>query len=114
MFVRTPTDLEAAGRVLTLATGTRSSRVVVAGDGIGFSYNDNYIGPSDGTDLWYRNHWEGNFIISGHCEVTDLTTGEKYAFGPGDLVCRRSERPAPPAGFGAAASCQHLLPSAPG
>ena len=77
MFIRTLDSLEAAGRVRILGNGSaRSARYLTAADGMGFSYNDNRIAKGADVKLWYKHHWEANFIIVGRGEVTDLTTGQ--------------------------------------
>ena len=77
MFIRTLDSLEAAGRVKVLGNGSvRSARYLTAADGMGFSYNDNRIAKSADLKLWYKHHWEANFIVAGRGEVTDLTTGQ--------------------------------------
>jgi len=83
VLVRTLADLEAAGRVLDLASGTRSARYVVAADRLGYSYNDNRGMAGNDITLWYKNHWEANFIIEGRGEVADLTTGQAWTLEPG-------------------------------
>src|SRR5262245_40681035 len=92
MFVRTLDGLVEAGMVKTLGSGTRSGRYLTAADGLGFSYNDNRIAAPADMTLWYKHHWEANFILSGRGEVTDLTNGESwpleggvlYVVGPND------------------------------
>ena len=86
MLIRTLAELEAAGRVKSLAGGTaRSARFLTAADEMGFSYNDNRA--SRGTDvvLWYKHHWEANYIVSGRGEITSLATGERWPMAPGML-----------------------------
>ena len=86
MFVRTPEGLAAAGMVKLLRNGTvRSARVLTAVDGVGFSYNENRIPAGGGGVLWYKNHWEANFILSGRGTVTDLTSGDKWPLESGVL-----------------------------
>ena len=86
MFVRTPDDLAAAGRVVSLNNGAvTSARVITAADGIGFSYNENRIPAGSSFKLWYKNHWEGNYVVSGGGLVTHLETGETVALKAGIL-----------------------------
>lgn len=86
MLVRTLVGLQAAGRIKSLVNGTtRSARFLTAADGVGFSYNDNRVAQGSDATLWYRNHWEANYIISGRGELTDLTSGETWALEPGVL-----------------------------
>lgn len=86
MFVRSFEDRQAAGMVKSLVNNTtQSARFLTAADGLGFSYNENRIGNGSDINLWYKHHWEANYIISGQGEVTDLTSGRKWALGPGVL-----------------------------
>jgi len=86
MFIRTLEGLEAAGRIKLLVNDTtRSARFLTADDGMGFSYNDNRVARGSDAMLWYKHHWEANYIVSGRGEVTDLTSGEKWTLEPGVL-----------------------------
>ncbi len=86
MFIRTLDGLRAEGRIKSLVGDTtRSARFLVAADGLGFSYNDNRVAKGSDTNLWYKNHWEANYIVAGGAEVTDYATGKVHALVPGDL-----------------------------
>jgi quercetin dioxygenase-like cupin family protein len=86
MFVRTLEGLKVAGMVKLLVNNTtRSARFLTAADGMGFSYNDNRVDKGSDAMLWYKHHWEANYIISGRGELTDLTSGEKWVLEPGVL-----------------------------
>src|SRR5271154_2434394 len=86
MFIRTLDELKAAGRIKVLVNGTtRSARFLTAADGMGFSYNENRVDKGSEAILWYKHHWEANYIISGRGDLTDLTSGETWALGPGTL-----------------------------
>ena len=86
MFVRTLDDVKAAGRLLSLIDDTtRSARFLTAADGLGFSYHMNYVDAGSVAHLWYKHHWEANYIVSGTGRLKDLTTGETWEFGPGTL-----------------------------
>jgi len=71
--------------VRAVGTGTRSARYLTTKDGMGFSYNDNRIAAGSEMTLWYKHHWEANFILSGRGTVTDLTTGQSWMLEPGVL-----------------------------
>ena len=86
MFVRTPDDVIAAGRLKELQGGdTRSARYLTAADGMGFSFHVNRCQAAPAHLLWYKHHWEANYIISGKVKVTDLTSGESWLVEAGDL-----------------------------
>jgi len=86
MFIRSFEDRQAAGMVKSLVNGTtQSARFLTAADGLGFSYNENRIGNGSDINLWYKHHWEANYIVAGKGEVTDLTSGQKWTLEPGVL-----------------------------
>jgi L-ectoine synthase len=86
MFIRTLDALEAAGRVKVLGNGAvRSARYLTAADGMGFSFHDNRVAKGADVTLWYKHHWEANFIVAGRGEVRDLTTGQIWGLEPGAL-----------------------------
>jgi L-ectoine synthase len=85
MFIRTLEALERVGMVKQLSEKTRSARYLTAIDGMGFSFNDNRIAAEYETTLWYKHHWEANYIVSGRGSVVDLSTGERWVLEPGVL-----------------------------
>jgi L-ectoine synthase len=86
MFIRTLDGLQAAGMIKLLVNDTtRSARFLTAADGMGFSYSDNRVEKGSDAILWYKHHWEANYIISGRGKLTDLTSGERWVLEPGVL-----------------------------
>jgi L-ectoine synthase len=86
MFVRSFEERRVAGMVKSLVNNTtQSARFLTAADGLGFSYNENRIGNGSDVNLWYKHHWEANYIVSGKGDVTDLTSGDKWVLEPGVL-----------------------------
>ena len=85
MFVRTLADVEAAGRLKVQWNATvRSARFLTAADGMGFSLHDNRVSPGEVISVWYKHHWEANYIISGRVRIVDLDHGGEWMLGPGD------------------------------
>lgn len=93
MFVYTLEDVEAAGRLKVQRGGLiRSARYLTAADGMGFSLHLNVSHSLPPAELWYKNHWEANYVFAGEVEITDLGTGETvpvrageaYQVGPKD------------------------------
>jgi L-ectoine synthase len=86
MLVRTVEERRAAGWEKVLNKGlSRSVRFVTAADRMGFSFHMNQRAPGRGRDLWYKNHWEANYIISGSGFLENLETGEDWPLRPGTL-----------------------------
>ncbi len=88
MFVRREQDMRTEGREMVVANGmARTLRMLTKADDLGFSFSDVHFDAGATTDLWYKNHWEGNYIASGVGTVEDLTTGEIWNLESGFLYC---------------------------
>ena len=86
MFLRTLEDVNGTDRYRVLLDGAlHSARYLTAADGMGFSLHVNRSKPCPPMTLWYKNHWEANYIISGVINIIDLTTQHTWKIGPGDL-----------------------------
>jgi len=86
MFIRTLEDVRDTDRYkVLLNSALHSARYLAAADGMGFSLHVNRSKPCPPMTLWYKNHWEANYIISGVVNITDLTTQQAWKIGPGDL-----------------------------
>ncbi len=86
MFVRSLEDVKGTERYKVMPrSATVSARYLTADDGMGFSLHVNRGEVIEPVQLWYKNHWEANLLISGAIKVTDLTTDEEWILGPGDL-----------------------------
>ncbi|MFO0995035.1 MAG: ectoine synthase [Alphaproteobacteria bacterium] len=84
MYVKTLKDLKAAGREKVVANGSaRTVRFLTQEDGLGFTMSDVNLTAGTENMLWYKNHWEANYILSGKGQVKDLTTGEVWSLEPG-------------------------------
>ena len=62
-----------------------SRRLLLAGDGMGFSMSDTVIKKGSEQRLHYKHHFEANYCISGHGEVVDVKTGKIFPIAPGTL-----------------------------
>jgi len=84
MVVKTLEDLKAAGREKLVAGGSaRTVRFLTRDDGLGFTMSDVRLDAGQQNALWYKHHWEANYILEGRGEVRDLTTGETWVLEPG-------------------------------
>ncbi|AAZ54340.1 ectoine synthase [Thermobifida fusca] len=63
----------------------RSRRIVLARDGVGFSFHETVLYAGTETSMWYANHIELVHCIEGEAEVTNDETGETFLITPGTL-----------------------------
>lgn len=82
MIVR---DLEDARKTerLVKAEGWDSTRLVLAGDGMGFSFHITRIQPGTSHVFHYKHHFESVYCISGEGTIEDLATGTIHQIRPG-------------------------------
>ncbi|MEZ5715792.1 MAG: ectoine synthase [Paracoccaceae bacterium] len=62
-----------------------SRRMLLAGDGLGYSLHDTVVAPGSVQVLEYKHHVEANYCIAGAGEVENVATGEVFALRPGSL-----------------------------
>lgn len=88
MLIRSIDDLQARGRSISIAHDTASAvRILTRSDGLGFSVSDARGSAGISVDVWYKHHWEANYVCSGGGSVEDLTTGERWILEPGVFYC---------------------------
>ncbi len=84
MFVQTLDDLKAAGMQEIHCDGAlRTIDFLLKDDGMGFTISD--VRCTAGLDevLWYKHHWEANYIVAGTGLLEDLSTGQTWPMEPG-------------------------------
>ena len=88
MIVRSLAELEASGRIVSISHGkATAARLVTRSDGLDFSLSEARARHAGHSDLWYKHHWEANFIRSGRATLEDRGTGEQWTLEPGVLYC---------------------------
>ncbi len=86
MFVRKLEDLRGTSFWKELCDGqARSARLLTSRDGMGFSLSDVRVASGQGTTLWYKHHWEANYIVAGRGLLTDVNRGDRWTLTPGTL-----------------------------
>lgn len=84
MIVRTVEDV--AGTAAQVAGDLwTSTRLLLRGDGMGFTMTETLIEPEMDDTFWYKRHLEACFCVEGEAEVEDLETGEVHQIRPGTL-----------------------------
>lgn len=62
-----------------------SRRILLARDGLGYSFHDTICKKGSEQVLEYKNHIEANYCIAGEGEVENVATGEVHPLAPGTL-----------------------------
>ncbi|MEM7294696.1 MAG: ectoine synthase [Pseudomonadota bacterium] len=88
MLVRSFTEVEAAGSVVAISHGKSSAvRVLLKSDGLGFSLSEARCGAGNTSKLWYKNHWEANYVHAGEGTLINRDSGQTWDLHPGVLYC---------------------------
>jgi len=82
MIVRDLNDLKGTEREVRDARW-KSVRLLLANDGMGFSFHITTIEAGSEHTFHYKHHFESVYCISGRGSITDLATGETHAIRPG-------------------------------
>jgi L-ectoine synthase len=69
-------------RVVSDARWT-SVRMLLAGDGMGFSFHITFLEEGSSHLFEYKNHFESVYCLKGRGAITDHATGETHAIRPG-------------------------------
>ena len=62
-----------------------SRRILLAADNLGYSLHDTICKEGSTQHLHYKNHIETNYVIEGHGEVVNVTSGEVHPLTPGTV-----------------------------
>lgn len=84
MIVRTTEEITGTDRDVG-AEGWRSKRIVLGGDGVGFSFHETTIAPDTTHVFHYQNHVEAVWLVEGEGTLTDLTNNRTYELAPGTM-----------------------------
>jgi len=84
MIVRTLQEAEQSERCVS-SDNWKSVRMCLKDDNLGFSFHITTIFAGTETPIWYRNHLESVYCISGEGEVETVEDGVVYPIRPGTL-----------------------------
>ncbi|WP_327150934.1 ectoine synthase [Nocardia sp. NBC_01329] len=84
MIVRTTEEITGTDRDVG-AESWRSKRIVLGGDGVGFSFHETTIQPDTTHVFHYQNHVEAVWLVEGEGTLTDLTNNRTYELAPGTM-----------------------------
>ncbi|UJQ93081.1 ectoine synthase [Mariluticola halotolerans] len=70
---------------LVHSDGWDSTRLLLAGDNMGFSFHITRIHENAELNLHYKHHFESVYCISGSGSIEDCVTGEVHEIRPGTM-----------------------------
>lgn len=82
MIVRDFHELKNTDKAVSDARWT-SVRMLLAKDGMGFSFHITTLEAGSEHQFHYKNHFESVYCISGKGSITDVATGETHEIRPG-------------------------------
>ncbi|MDY0248547.1 MAG: ectoine synthase [Pseudomonas sp.] len=84
MIVRTLAEAENSDRRVVTKTW-ESTRMLLKDDNMGFSFHITTIYANTETHIWYQNHLESVYCMSGNGEIETLKDGKVYPIEAGTL-----------------------------
>jgi L-ectoine synthase len=84
MIVRNLKDARNSARRV-VAQNWESTRLLLKKDGMGFSFHITTIYVGTRTEMYYQNHLEAVYCVSGHGMVETLDDDQKYPITPGTI-----------------------------
>jgi L-ectoine synthase len=84
MIVRTLAEAENSDRRVVTKTW-ESTRMLLKDDNMGFSFHITTIYANTETHIWYQNHLESVYCMSGNGEIETLKDGKVYPLEAGTL-----------------------------
>ena len=84
MLVRTLQEAEQSERRV-VSENWESTRLLLKDDNMGYSFHITTIYAGTQTHIWYQNHLESVYCISGEGEVETIADGKVYPIRPGTL-----------------------------
>ncbi|GAB09556.1 L-ectoine synthase [Gordonia araii NBRC 100433] len=86
MIVRSTKEITGTERDVADPKGNwRSKRIVLAGDGVGFSFHETTIEAGTVNEFHYANHVEAVWLVEGEGLLTNRETGEVHVLSPGTM-----------------------------
>ncbi|MGV0723909.1 ectoine synthase [Mycolicibacterium elephantis] len=84
MIVRTTSEITGTERDVSDGAW-RSKRIILAGDGVGFSFHETTIKSNSVSEFHYQHHVEAVWVVEGSGSVTNLETGETWPLAAGTM-----------------------------
>ena len=86
MIVRTLEEVLGTDRDVKAENGNWASRrLLLAHEGMGFSFHDTTIYAGTETLIWYKNHLEAVYCVAGRGELEELDSGVVHPISDGTM-----------------------------
>lgn len=86
MIVRSTEEITGTDREVADPHGNWvSKRIVLGGDGVGFSFHETTIAAGTVNAFHYANHIEAVWLVEGTGRLLNRETGEEHPLGPGSM-----------------------------
>ncbi|GAB38832.1 MULTISPECIES: ectoine synthase [Gordonia] len=86
MIVRTTNEITGTEREVADPKGNWvSKRIVLGGDGVGFSFHETTIKAGSVNEFHYANHIEAVWLVEGEGTLLDRETGQTYPLAAGSM-----------------------------
>ena len=92
MIVRSIADLEGTDRETTAETFI-ARRLLLARDGLGYSFHDTTLYAGTTTEMHYKHHQETVYCVEGKATLTDRRNGDTYELRPGSMYVLNQHEP---------------------
>lgn len=84
MIVRTTEEITGTDRDVD-GGSWRSKRIILAGDGVGFSFHETTIQEGAVCEFHYQHHVEAVWVVEGEGTLTNRETGEQHRLSAGTM-----------------------------
>ncbi len=84
MFIKTLSETLGTADHVT-GEAFESRRILLARDGLGYSFHDTVVKQGSTQHLEYKNHVEANYCIEGEGEVEEVASGRTWPLRPGTM-----------------------------
>lgn len=84
MFIKTLSETLGTADHVT-GEAFESRRILLARDGLGYSFHDTVVKKGSTQHLEYKHHIEANYCIAGEGEVEEVATGRTWPLRPGTM-----------------------------
>lgn len=86
MIVRHMDEVRGSEREVFAPNGNWvSRRMLLAGEGMGFSFHETIIFAGTETHICYKHHYEAVYCVAGHGEIESLAEKRVYPITPGTM-----------------------------